>query len=69
MTTNNYASSRDRVMKAIGSCRVIGFDWPDNMEEEYTEKIKEEFKRIPWFRKASREINEPYICAHYERNS
>ena len=46
ITTNNYASSRDRVMKAIGSCRVIGFDWPDNMEEEYTEKIKEEFKRI-----------------------
>jgi len=45
MTTNNFTASRDRVLKTIGSCRAMGFDWPENMEEEYTEKIREEFKR------------------------
>ena len=46
MTTSNFTASRDRVLKAIGTCRSLGFDWPDNMEDEYTDKIREEFKRI-----------------------
>ena len=46
MTTSNFAASRDRMLKAIGTCRSLGFDWPDDMEDEYTEKIREEFKRI-----------------------
>ena len=46
MTTSNFAASRDRMLKAINTCRSLGFDWPDNMEDDYTEKIREEFKRI-----------------------
>lgn len=46
MTTNNFTASRDRVLKTISSCRAIGYDWPEDMEEEYTEKVREEFKRV-----------------------
>ena len=46
MTPNNYTFSRDRVLNRIKKCREIGFDWPDEIEKEYIEKVQEEFERV-----------------------
>jgi hypothetical protein len=46
MTISNYTASRDRILKSIGVCRTIGFDWADNLETEYAERIKDEYKRV-----------------------
>lgn len=46
LTTSNFAATRDRVLKTISQCRALGYEWPESFEEEYIEKIREEFKRV-----------------------
>ena len=44
ITTKNYTSSKDRLLKAIGLCRGIGFDIPESREKELVQQLQEAYE-------------------------
>ncbi|MDY0166642.1 MAG: GIY-YIG nuclease family protein [Thermoguttaceae bacterium] len=46
LTANNFANSKDRLIKVVDACRGIGFDVPAQREEELIGDLKKEFEEL-----------------------
>lgn len=46
LTANNFSSSKQRLLDVIGGCRGIGFDVPQDKEEELVQDLKNKFEEL-----------------------